>query len=643
MMTPSWLITAVGAICLLSVDVVSARGKSGLRQPASPGYRGRDSCPVACSIAGPNPSNWSVYHNFEQLQYCDQTLFYDFSLYDRVDDPSTLHRLRVCTSYGPDWSSVQRPTTKVAAAVESLSLTYSLGWWGDGILASTDISSISKQMRHYMKSQHVASKSTKSNTFLFARSGSAAVGIYVGKGLQSEGVSSFALKAIVDNIRSLNIASGNVAMQLCDPNSNNAHTFGIFASSNGTFTPVQDAMKTWSKGGCVSFDSTKNITGPAVLTTPPLKISANSTRPKIVLPSSSRATVLTPSLEGNLVARASCSTKQVESGDSCAALATKCGLSPADFLKYNPATNFCSTITPGQRVCCSSGTLPTRSLENKLVARAECSTKQVEGGDSCAALATKCGISAADFTKYNPATNFCSTLKPGQHVCCSSGTMPDFAPKPNADGSCATYTIQPDDNCADLAAQYSLTTQDLEDFNTNTWGWNGCSNVWVDSIICLSKGNPPMPAPMANAVCGPQKPGTEAPKDTTNITNLNPCPLNACCNVWGQCGTTDDFCTVTSTGAPGSAKKGTNGCISNCGTEIVRGSAPDVVRRIAYFEGYSMSSRDCLYQDASQIDGSQYTHLHFGFGELTADYQIKFQDVLTEYQFKQFLRVSGPK
>jgi hypothetical protein len=140
-------------------------------------------------------------------------------------------------------------------------------------------------MRHYMKSQHIASKSTKSNTFLFARSGLAAVGIYVGKGLQSEGVSSFALKAIVDNIRSLNIASGNVAMQLCDPNSNNAHTFGIFASSNRTFTPIQDAIKTWSKGGCVSFDNTKNITGLAVLTTPLLRILANSTRPKTVLPS----------------------------------------------------------------------------------------------------------------------------------------------------------------------------------------------------------------------------------------------------------------------------------------------------------------------------------------------------------------------
>lgn len=470
-MTPSWLIIALGAICLLlSCDVAfAARGKVGLRNPASPGYRGRDAaCPVACSVAGPNPSNWSLYHNFDQLQSCHQTLFYDFSLYDRVDDPNTFHRLYACTSYGPDWSSLPRPSARIAAAVDSMNSTYSLGWWNDGPLATSDISSASKQMRHYLKSQHVAAKSTKRNTFLFARSGSAAVGIYIGKGLQSEGVSSFALNALSDNVRTLNISSGNVAMQLCDPNSNNAHTFGVFASSNGTFTAVQSAMKTWSNGGCLSFENEKNVTGPAVLTTPLLKISANATQSKTIRSSSTVAAI------------------------------------------------------------------PTSSSHSNIVARAECSTVQVEGGDSCAALAAKCGISAADFSKYNSDPNLCSSLTPGQHVCCSAGTLPDFAPKPNPDGSCATYTIQQDDNCANLAAQYSLTKKDLENFNKKTWGWNGCSNVWVGTVICLSSGSPPMPNPVANAVCGPQVPGTEAPEDTTDIAGLNPCPLNACCNVWGQ-------------------------------------------------------------------------------------------------------------
>jgi hypothetical protein len=77
--------------------------------------------------------------------------------------------------------------------------------------------------------------------------------------------------------------------------------------------------------------------------------------------------------------------------------------------------------------------------------------------------------------------------------------------------------------------------------------------------------------------------------------------------------------------------------------EMVRGNAPVVFRSIAYFEGYSFSCRDCLYQDALQIDGSKYTHLHFAFGTLTEDYQVMFQDDLTIYAFQNFMHIPGPK
>jgi hypothetical protein len=40
-----------------------------------------------------------------------------------------------------------------------------------------------------------------------------------------------------------------------------------------------------------------------------------------------------------------------------------------------------------------------------------------------------------------------------------------------------------------------------------------------------------MPAPISNAVCGPQKPDTPTPPKGTDISELNPCPLNACCNI----------------------------------------------------------------------------------------------------------------
>lgn len=56
--------------------------------------------------------------------------------------------------------------------------------------------------------------------------------------------------------------------------------------------------------------------------------------------------------------------------------------------------------------------------------------------------------------------------------------------------------------------------------------------------------------------------GTVRPATGTALADVNPCPLNVCCNVWGQCGMTDDFCTISKseTGAPGTSAPGKNGC-----------------------------------------------------------------------------------
>ena len=466
MVSTAWLKVALAAITLLlSCDVVFAQsGPTGFgpRQPVSPSYRGRDSCPERCSIAGPNPSNWSLYHNFDEIQSCTQTVFYEFSLYDQVDNSDTLHRIYACTSYGPDWTNLPNVTNVVPA--ETVNATYEIGSWPDGTLAADDIRMVTRQMRQYLSNGYGATNDT---VILFAQSGNGSAGLYIGKGLQNEGISSFALKTLQDNIPYLDTHTGSLAMQLCQPGDDGDHIFGFMATSNATFAPVQNALKFWSNVQCLPLNNTQNVTGPAFLSTPSV-ISTNAT---------------------NLTA---------DSMDSTSRIGTK------------------------------------RSLVGKLLPRADCKTIQVVSGDSCASLAQKCGISGADFTKYNSKANFCSTLQPLEHVCCSAGTLPNFAPKPNKDGSCATYTVHNNDNCAGIAAANSLTVDQIGKFNNNTWAWNGCSDLWVGTIICLSSGTPPMPAPVANAVCGPQVPGTTAPPAGTNISTLNPCPLNACCDVFGQ-------------------------------------------------------------------------------------------------------------
>ncbi|KAJ6450604.1 class V chitinase-like protein [Mycena sanguinolenta] len=266
-----------------------------------------------------------------------------------------------------------------------------------------------------------------------------------------------------------------------------------------------------------------------------------------------------------------------------------------------------------------------------------CSTITVVSGDSCGSLAARCGISAADFTTFNPSPTLCSSLAVGQKVCCSAGGL--AVPVQNPDGSCASYTVVPGDTCAALAASNGITVADLNAWNVNTWGWETCNDLQLINI-CLSTGTPPMPPPVTNAICGPQVPGTANPGAGANLSALNPCPLNACCDIWGQCGTTSDFCTPSSTGAPGTAALGTNGCISNCGTEIISGSPPAEFRRVAYFEAFNIQ-RPCLNMDITQIDTTKYTHVHFAFLDITSTFDVdtsQFQD-----QFNKFVKLTGIK
>lgn len=263
-----------------------------------------------------------------------------------------------------------------------------------------------------------------------------------------------------------------------------------------------------------------------------------------------------------------------------------------------------------------------RHVARKIPVKDKCETHTVAAGDSCGALATACGISPQDFTKYNPAKDLCSTLAPGQRVCCTAGELPDIRPKPNKDGTCATYLVASGDTCASLAATNGLKPEDIDSFNNGTdltWGWSGCGNLMKGMNICLSDGDPPMPAPVANAICGPTVPGTTKPTNDTKLADLNPCPLKACCNIWGQCGISGDFCVEKRgpSGNPGTAPPNVNGCVSSCGTEITNDDeAPGTFNRVGYYEAWNLD-RDCvqLLAQNANTDGT-YTHMHWAFANI---------------------------
>lgn len=236
-----------------------------------------------------------------------------------------------------------------------------------------------------------------------------------------------------------------------------------------------------------------------------------------------------------------------------------------------------------------------------LVSANTCRYIRAKPNDGCEALAGRCGITVTELEKYNPAANFCSSILVDEVVCCSEGTLPDLTPQPNPDGSCVAYTVKKGDTCSSIAESKGMTIADIRARNHQTWGWSDCELLTPDQVICVSIGTPPMPGSIPNAICGPQVPGTPKPDNMSTLASLNPCVLNGCCDNWGQCGNTEEFCTPnpSDTGAPGSRKPGTISCISNCGTNITNNKvAPFDFRHIGYFEASNME-RPCLHMAVS--------------------------------------------
>lgn len=149
-----------------------------------------------------------------------------------------------------------------------------------------------------------------------------------------------------------------------------------------------------------------------------------------------------------------------------------------------------------------------------------------------------------------------------------------------------------------------------------------------------------MPATIPNAICGPQVPGTPVAPAGTNISTYNQCPLNSCCDRFGQCGTTSIFCTISEspTGAPGTAAIGSNGCISNCGTTIIVGAVPAEYLNIGYFEGFNYD-RDCLNAPITALNLSSYTHVFMAFAAITPDFELDISPI--QFAFDDFLALKG--
>ncbi|KAJ7058369.1 hypothetical protein C8F01DRAFT_936884, partial [Mycena amicta] len=107
------------------------------------------------------------------------------------------------------------------------------------------------------------------------------------------------------------------------------------------------------------------------------------------------------------------STYTVVSGDTCAVIEAKEGISDSQLHALNPSINSaCTNLQIGQVLCLGSGggtAPPSGGCGN---------TYTVVSGDTCAVIESKTGISDSTLHSLNPTINSaCSNLQIGQVLC----------------------------------------------------------------------------------------------------------------------------------------------------------------------------------------------------------------------------------
>ncbi|KAH9203511.1 hypothetical protein DL95DRAFT_503038 [Leptodontidium sp. 2 PMI_412] len=275
------------------------------------------------------------------------------------------------------------------AKTSEISVTYQLGGSADfnrrsstSTLPNTeDVASAAHMLGMFMESGAQCGAS-----ILSAKPGSVVVGLYSGAEVTKKGAKDF-LESFVES-------PGSSASQVCSP-ANAELTIGTFAAALEDLSAVHGVVRGWTNGLCLN--------GSTAL--------ASATRKMEVLVSKIQDTNSTTNLD-------------LDSPTAARSLSRPRALT--------------------------------------LGARADCRAIEVISGDSCASIASRCGVSANDFTKYNPSSTLCSTLQLKQHVCYSASALPTCTPKPQSDSTCTVYKVAAGDGCWAIADTHYLQTTDFD-------------------------------------------------------------------------------------------------------------------------------------------------------------------------------------
>ncbi|GBF66700.1 LysM domain-containing protein [Trichophyton mentagrophytes] len=248
----------------------------------------------------------------------------------------------------------------------------------------------------------------------------------------------------------------------------------------------------------------------------------------------------------------------VKQGEDCSTISATYGITGAQFLAWNPsAGKDCTGLWANAYACVSivghepskttspapqpTPTKPSNGIETPLPTQPKivdnCDKFHlVQSGENCAAIASKYGISLAQFTQWNSAAGSnCEGLWANAYACVSiighepmstptkpsNGIETPLPTQPEIVNNCNKfYLVQSGDTCTTIVSKYGITLSDFTKWNPKAG--NTCAGLWANAYACVSViGYTPKPSPTPTPTKPPNGIQTPTPIQNGMVTNCN--------------------------------------------------------------------------------------------------------------------------
>ena len=183
-------------------------------------------------------------------------------------------------------------------------------------------------------------------SIIFARSGKATVGLYVGSEVHRPSAATLVDRFIDDSAGGDSF--GRIAAQVCADKTPSMWSMGIFADLRGNISAAQDAVRSLYDAECLHGADREDLWVGVEMDLYRATDVASAVHIFTGYEQKGNPVSKRSLSDQRLVPRAECEAIQVANGDVCYSVAERCGITQDDLEKYNPASDLCYTLLPDQ-------------------------------------------------------------------------------------------------------------------------------------------------------------------------------------------------------------------------------------------------------------------------------------------------------